>query len=72
MFQLDKPYWNIGNTKLRSFINLFLSLVFEKVCKLVMTFLEVIFSSHAALHLCLTINKPEWKFRQSQIEALTY
>ena len=52
MFLLDKPYCNTGNSLLRSVINLFLSLVKEKVCKLVMTFLEDIFSRHAILHKC--------------------
>ena len=56
MFLLDKPYINTGNSYLRSFINLFLSLVLEKVCKLVMTFLEDIFSSHAILHKFVTVN----------------
>ena len=44
-------------------IKLFLSLVLEKVCKLVMTFLEDIFSRHAILHKFVTINKSGWKSR---------
>ena len=40
----------------------------EKVCKLVMTFLEDIFSRHAVLHKCVTINKSGWKSRQSQTD----
>ena len=44
----------------------------EKVCKLVMTFLEDIFSRHAVLHKCVTINKSGWKSRQSQTDALAY
>ena len=72
MFLNDKPYCNIGNSKLRSFINLFLSLVLEKVCKLVMTFLEDIFSRHAVLHKCVTINKSGWKYRHSQTDAVAY
>ena len=72
MFLNDKPYCDIGNSKLRSFINRFLSLVLEKVCKLVMAFHEDIFSRHAVLHKCVTINKSGWKFRQSQTDALAY
>ena len=56
MFLNDKPYGDIG-------INLFLSLLLEKVCKLVITFLEDIFSRHAVLHKCVTINKSGWKSR---------
>ena len=44
----------------------------EKVCKLVMTFLEDIVSRHAVLHKCVTINKSGWKSRQSQTDALAY
>ena len=42
------------------------------VCKLVMTFLEDIFSRHAVLHKSVAINKSGWKSRQSQIDALAY
>ena len=41
----------------------------EKVCELVMPFLEDIFSRHAVLHKCVTINKSGWKSRQSQTDA---
>ena len=34
-----------------------------------MTFLEDIFSRHAVLHKCVTINKSGWKSRQSQTDA---
>ena len=44
----------------------------EKVCKLVMPFLEDIFSRHAVLHKCVTINKSGWKSRQSHTDALAY
>ena len=44
----------------------------EKVCKLVMTCLEDIFSRHALLHKFVTINKSGWKSRQSQRDALAY
>ena len=63
MFLNDKPYCDIGNSLLRSFINLFLSLVLENVCRRVMTFLEDIFSRHAVLHKCVTIDKSGWKSR---------
>ena len=56
MFLNDKPYCDIGYSLLRSFINLFLSLVLEKVCNLVITFLEDIFSRHAVLHKCVRVN----------------
>ena len=69
MFLLDKPDCNIVN---RSFINLFSSMVLEKVCKLVMTFLGDIFSRHAVLHKFVTINKSGWKSRQSQTDVLAY
>ena len=44
----------------------------EKVCKLVMTFLEDIFSRHAVLHKCVIIKQSGWKSRKSQTIALAY